>query len=58
MELQPLGKPVDRRRILNRLPGQAEPAALDAILAEGSRKAAALAAPTLEGAYKALGLPR
>jgi tryptophanyl-tRNA synthetase len=35
-----------------------DPAALEAILAEGSRKAAELAAPTLEGAYRALGLPR
>jgi tryptophanyl-tRNA synthetase len=35
-----------------------DPDALDAILADGSRKAAALAAPTLEGAYAALGLPR
>jgi tryptophanyl-tRNA synthetase len=37
---------------------EADPAALDAILVEGSRKAAALAAPTLEGAYRAVGLPR
>jgi tryptophanyl-tRNA synthetase len=37
---------------------EADPAALDAILAEGAHKAAALAAPTLEGAYRALGLPR
>jgi tryptophanyl-tRNA synthetase len=37
---------------------EADPAALDAILVAGSRKAAALAAPTLEGAYRALGLPR
>jgi len=37
---------------------EADPAALDAILIEGSRKAAALAAPTLEGAYRAVGLPR
>jgi tryptophanyl-tRNA synthetase len=37
---------------------EADPAALDAILVNGSRKAAALAAPTLEGAYRALGLPR
>ncbi len=35
-----------------------DPAALEAILVAGSEKAAALAAPTLEGAYKALGLPR
>jgi tryptophanyl-tRNA synthetase len=37
---------------------EADPGAIEAILVEGSRKAAALAAPTLEGAYKALGLPR
>jgi tryptophanyl-tRNA synthetase len=37
---------------------EADPAALDAILTAGSAKAAALAAPTLEGAYRALGLPR
>jgi tryptophanyl-tRNA synthetase len=37
---------------------EADPAALDAILAAGSRKASELAAPTLEGAYRALGLPR
>jgi tryptophanyl-tRNA synthetase len=37
---------------------EADPATLEAILSEGSRKAAALAAPTLEGAYAALGLPR
>ncbi|HEV7661766.1 MAG TPA: tryptophan--tRNA ligase [Allosphingosinicella sp.] len=37
---------------------EADPAALEAILAKGSAKAAALAAPTLEGAYRALGLPR
>ncbi|MEA3014877.1 MAG: tryptophanyl-tRNA synthetase [Sphingomonadales bacterium] len=37
---------------------EADPAALEAILAAGSAKAAALAAPTLEGAYRALGLPR
>ena len=35
-----------------------DPAALEAILVAGSEKAAALAAPTLEGAYRALGLPR
>jgi len=35
-----------------------DPGAIEAILIEGSRKAAALAAPTLEGAYRALGLPR
>jgi tryptophanyl-tRNA synthetase len=37
---------------------EADPAAIEAILVEGSRRAAALAAPTLEGAYRALGLPR
>jgi tryptophanyl-tRNA synthetase len=37
---------------------EADPAALEAILAKGAAKAAALAAPTLEGAYRALGLPR
>jgi tryptophanyl-tRNA synthetase len=37
---------------------EADPAALEAILEKGSAKAAALAAPTLEGAYRALGLPR
>ena len=37
---------------------EADPAALEAILVAGSEKAAALAAPTLEGAYRALGLPR
>jgi tryptophanyl-tRNA synthetase len=37
---------------------EADPASLEAILVEGSRKAAALAAPTLEGAYRAVGLPR
>lgn len=37
---------------------EADPGALEAVLVEGSRKAAALAAPTLEGAYRALGLPR
>jgi tryptophanyl-tRNA synthetase len=37
---------------------EADPAALEAILAAGSRKASELAAPTLEGAYRALGLPR
>jgi tryptophanyl-tRNA synthetase len=35
---------------------EADPAALDAILVAGSEKAAALAAPTLDGAYRALGL--
>ncbi len=37
---------------------KADTAALDAILVKGAGKAAALAAPTLEGAYKALGLSR
>jgi len=37
---------------------EADPAALEAILAAGSRKAATLAGPTLEGAYRALGLQR
>jgi len=37
---------------------EADPAALEAILAKGAEKAAALAKPTLEGAYRALGLPR
>jgi tryptophanyl-tRNA synthetase len=37
---------------------EADPGAIDAILVAGSQKAAALAAPTLEGAYRALGLPR
>lgn len=37
---------------------EADPGALEGILAAGSAKAAALAAPTLEGAYRALGLPR
>jgi tryptophanyl-tRNA synthetase len=37
---------------------EADPAALEAILAKGSEKAAALAAPTLEGAYRAVGLSR
>lgn len=37
---------------------EADPAALEAILAAGAARAAALAAPTLEGAYRALGLPR
>jgi tryptophanyl-tRNA synthetase len=36
----------------------ADPAAIEAILAEGSAKAAELAAPTLAGAYSALGLRR
>jgi tryptophanyl-tRNA synthetase len=37
---------------------QAHPDELDRILTEGSAHAAELAAPTLEGAYRALGLPR
>jgi tryptophanyl-tRNA synthetase len=37
---------------------EADPKALEAILAKGAAKAAELAAPTLEGAYRALGLPR
>ena len=36
----------------------ADPAAIDAILAKGSARAADIAAPTLAGAYQALGLPR
>lgn len=36
----------------------ADPAALDSILRQGARKAVEMAAPTLEGAYRALGLPR
>jgi len=36
----------------------ADPAELERLLVAGSRKAATLAAPTLEGAYKAVGLPR
>ena len=36
----------------------ADPAAIEAILVQGSARAAALAAPTLEGAYRAVGLPR
>ena len=35
-----------------------DPAELDSILARGSERAAALAGPTLEGAYQALGLSR
>jgi len=34
------------------------PAEIDQILEQGARRATALAAPTLEAAYKALGLPR
>jgi tryptophanyl-tRNA synthetase len=37
---------------------RSDPRELDAILDKGSRKAAELAQPTLEGAYQALGLPR
>jgi tryptophanyl-tRNA synthetase len=37
---------------------RADTAALDAILVKGAEKAAALATPTLEGAYKVLGLSR
>jgi tryptophanyl-tRNA synthetase len=37
---------------------RADPAELDGILERGSARAAELAAPTLEGAYKALGLQR
>ncbi len=37
---------------------QAAPDHLEKILAAGSAKAAEIAAPTLEGAYRALGLPR
>ena len=36
----------------------ADPAEIDRILVAGSARAAELAAPTLEGAYRALGLPR
>ena len=35
-----------------------DPAEIDRLLTEGAQKAAAMAAPTLEGAYRALGLPR
>jgi tryptophanyl-tRNA synthetase len=35
-----------------------DPAEIDRILEEGSARASAMAAPTLEGAYRALGLPR
>jgi tryptophanyl-tRNA synthetase len=37
---------------------RADPAEIDRILADGSARAVQLAAPTLEGAYRALGLPR
>jgi tryptophanyl-tRNA synthetase len=35
-----------------------DPAEIDQILVRGAERASALAAPTLEGAYRALGLPR
>jgi tryptophanyl-tRNA synthetase len=35
-----------------------DPGAIDSILARGAERAAAMAAPTLEAAYRALGLPR
>jgi tryptophanyl-tRNA synthetase len=35
-----------------------DPGAIEAILAAGSARAAERAAPTLEGAYRAVGLPR
>ena len=37
---------------------ETDPGALEAILARGAAQAAEMAAPTLEGAYRALGLPR
>jgi len=37
---------------------KADPAEIDRILSAGAAKAAEMAAPTLEGAYRALGLPR
>jgi len=37
---------------------RADPAQIDRMLAEGAARAAEIAAPTLEGAYSALGLPR
>jgi tryptophanyl-tRNA synthetase len=37
---------------------RADPAELDAILRRGAERAAAMAQPTLEGAYRALGLRR
>jgi tryptophanyl-tRNA synthetase len=37
---------------------KADPGEIDRVLAAGSAKAAQMAAPTLEGAYRALGLPR
>ena len=37
---------------------EADPAALDRILAAGAARAAEMASPTLEAAYRAVGLPR
>ena len=37
---------------------RADPAQIDDVLAKGAQRAAAMAAPTLAAAYKALGLPR
>ena len=37
---------------------RSDPAGLESILSAGSARAAEMAAPTLEGAYRALGLPR
>ena len=37
---------------------RADPGQIDGLLAKGAERAAALAAPTLQGAYRALGLPR
>jgi len=37
---------------------RSDPAEIDAILVKGAERARAAAAPTLEGAYRALGLPR
>ena len=53
-----LGPRGDRVSLLRLARWPADPAALELILAEGSAKAAEMAAPTLEGAYRALGLPR
>jgi tryptophanyl-tRNA synthetase len=47
-------RPIKAR--LDRL--EADPAELDSILAAGSARAAAMAQPTLEAAYEALGLSR
>jgi tryptophanyl-tRNA synthetase len=47
-------RPVKAR--LDQLEG--DPAELDSILARGSKRAAEMARPTLEGAYDALGLSR